>query len=45
MTYEWHYAVGNVLGLARGLKIITRGTGGKSMEIGVNGRRRVRAIC
>ncbi|KAF8530991.1 NRDE-2, necessary for RNA interference-domain-containing protein [Gautieria morchelliformis] len=31
---------GNVLGLAKGLQIVNRETSGKSLEIGVNGRRR-----
>ncbi|KAF8575509.1 hypothetical protein K439DRAFT_1398173 [Ramaria rubella] len=30
---------GNVLGLGKSLKIITRGTGGKVLEVGINGKR------
>ena len=45
MTLEWNYVDGNVLGLGKALKIVTRGTGGKTLEIGVNGRRPVRAFC
>ena len=37
--------VGNVLGLGKAFKIVTRGTGGKSLEIGINGRRPVSLLC
>ena len=40
-----HFTVGNVLGLGKAFKIVTRGTGGKSLEIGINGRRPVSLVC
>ena len=39
---EGELVAGHILGLGQAFKIVTRGTGGKSLEVGINGRRPVR---